>query len=324
MRIANLDNTIKKSNQRELDKTSSLPLSLSLSVSQFYMEKARKSLKERFSKFLLRSACSNTTTSTSTSTRLFKRLPKQPPQRPDQKPNPNTARKVERHLSLPWQSDRAIIHVTIDCAGRHSVDAAVPSVKCKRKKQRRLTETGSLYETGDCEGRKCPPASPYSSSNHTRCLSKSERFDKGITRSRSYALSSSSSVGSQNENEPEFFSSDREKQEIISSRSFSFSSESSEFHRRRNIFARESRCRKEGIEEVQPEQESGFAVVKRSLDPYKDFRNSMVDMILETRINAADDMRRLLESYLHLNSPEHHPIIVSAFADVWDAIFPNS
>lgn len=287
------------------------------------MEKPRKSFKDRLSKFLLRSACSDTGTSTAP----FKRLPRNPP--PDSKPSLNATRKLERHLSFPSHSDRPVIQITIDCAGRHSVDAALPSVKCKKKKERRLTETGFSYLTGDCEGRTCPPASPFSPSNCVRnqYLSKSERKDKEITKKlfyKGYTFSSSSSVGSENDNEPEFFSSDKEKQELISSRSFSFSSESSEFYRYKNNFKREKRCNKNGIEEVSTEEERGFAVVKQSVDPYKDFRNSMAEMILQRRIKGADDMRRLLKSYLELNSPEHHPTIVSAFADVWDAIFPKS
>ncbi|KAJ4787571.1 transcription repressor [Rhynchospora pubera] len=291
------------------------------------MEKPRKSFKDRISKFLLRSASSNTTPSS----RPFKRLPRNP--QPDPKPSPNTTGKLDRHISFPSHSDRPIIQITIDCAGRRSVDAAAPSVKCKKKKEKRLTETGFLYVSGDCEGRTCPPTSPYSPSNCVKkhqYLSKSERKDKNFTNKlfyNGYTFSSSSnSIGSENDNEPEFFSSDKEKQELISSRSFSFSSESSEFYRRKNNYTRENRCVKEGIEKVQveEEEESGFAVVKRSIDPYKDFRNSMVEMILERRINGADDMRRLLESYLELNSSEHHPTIVSAFADVWDSIFPKS
>lgn len=286
------------------------------------MEKPRRSFKDRLSKFLLRSACSNTTISTTP----FKRLLRNP--QPDPKPSPNTSRKLEQHLSFPSHSDRPVIQITIDCAGRHSVDAALP-VKCKKKKERRLTETGFSYLTGDWEGRKCPPTSPFSPSNCVKhqFLSKSERKDKQITKKlfyQDYTISSSSSVGSENDNEPEFFSSDKEKQELISSRSFSFSSESPEFYRHKNIFARQNRFDKEAIEEVKEEEERGFAVVKRSVNPYKDFRNSMVEMILERRIKGANDMRRLLESYLELNSPEHHPTIVSAFADVWDAIFPKS
>nr|CAD1843351.1 unnamed protein product [Ananas comosus var. bracteatus] len=70
-------------------------------------------------------------------------------------------------------------------------------------------------------------------------------------------------------------------------------------------------------------KKKGFAVVKRSSDPYADFRTSMVEMIVERQIFAADDLERLLQSYLSLNSPRHHPVILQAFSDIWVALFGN-
>lgn len=70
-------------------------------------------------------------------------------------------------------------------------------------------------------------------------------------------------------------------------------------------------------------KKKGFAVVKRSSDPYADFRTSMVEMIVERQIFAADELERLLQSYLSLNSPRHHPIILQAFSDIWVALFGN-
>ncbi|XP_072999716.1 uncharacterized protein [Typha latifolia] len=67
----------------------------------------------------------------------------------------------------------------------------------------------------------------------------------------------------------------------------------------------------------------GFAVVKRSKDPYADFRQSMVEMIVERQIYGAEDLERLLHSYLSLNSPRHHPIILQAFSDIWVVLFGN-
>lgn len=59
-----------------------------------------------------------------------------------------------------------------------------------------------------------------------------------------------------------------------------------------------------------------FAEVKRSEDPYSDFRCSMVQMILEKNIYQPSELRGLLECFLSLNSPEHHGIIVEAFTKV--------
>ncbi|CAO2199670.1 unnamed protein product [Urochloa humidicola] len=61
----------------------------------------------------------------------------------------------------------------------------------------------------------------------------------------------------------------------------------------------------------------GFAVVKRSRDPYADFRASMVEMIVGRQLFGAPDMERLLRSYLSLNAPRHHPVILQAFSDIW-------
>ncbi|XP_037417762.1 transcription repressor OFP3-like [Triticum dicoccoides] len=65
----------------------------------------------------------------------------------------------------------------------------------------------------------------------------------------------------------------------------------------------------------------GMAVVKRSSNPYADFRSSMVEMVVERRIANVGKMEELLESYLSLNSPEHHQAIIAAFEDVWEAFF---
>ncbi|KAL5202411.1 hypothetical protein ABZP36_013363 [Zizania latifolia] len=64
-----------------------------------------------------------------------------------------------------------------------------------------------------------------------------------------------------------------------------------------------------------------MAVVKRSHNPYADFRSSMVEMVVERRICGADAMSDLLVSYLSLNSRRHHPAILAAFEDVWEAVF---
>lgn len=61
----------------------------------------------------------------------------------------------------------------------------------------------------------------------------------------------------------------------------------------------------------------GFAVVKRSRDPYADFRSSMVEMIVGRQLFAAPELERLLRSYLSLNAPRHHPVILQAFSDIW-------
>nr|ADB08694.1 hypothetical protein [Wolffia arrhiza] len=65
----------------------------------------------------------------------------------------------------------------------------------------------------------------------------------------------------------------------------------------------------------------GFAVEKHSKDPEADFRSSMMEMIMERQIFQAHDLKDLLENYLSLNDPRHHPIIVRVFSDVWTEVF---
>lgn len=58
-----------------------------------------------------------------------------------------------------------------------------------------------------------------------------------------------------------------------------------------------------------------------SAEPYEDFRESMVQMIVEKEIYAWDDLNELLHQFLSLNSPSHHPLILHAFADLWTGLF---
>ncbi|KAM7255960.1 hypothetical protein ACFE04_011701 [Oxalis oulophora] len=60
-----------------------------------------------------------------------------------------------------------------------------------------------------------------------------------------------------------------------------------------------------------------FAVVKSSVDPEKDFRESMMEMIMENNIRETKDLEELLACYLQLNSSEYHDIIVKAFEQIW-------
>ncbi|XP_068642728.1 transcription repressor OFP1-like [Aristolochia californica] len=60
-----------------------------------------------------------------------------------------------------------------------------------------------------------------------------------------------------------------------------------------------------------------FAVVKSSFDPQKDFRDSMVEMIVENNIRASKDLEELLACYLSLNSNEYHDVIVKVFEQIW-------
>ncbi|KAK6939449.1 Ovate protein family, C-terminal [Dillenia turbinata] len=67
-----------------------------------------------------------------------------------------------------------------------------------------------------------------------------------------------------------------------------------------------------------------FAVVKKSKDPYQDFKKSMLEMILEKQIFRVKDLEQLLQCFLSLNSQHHHKIIVEAFTEIWEVLFGKS
>lgn len=60
-----------------------------------------------------------------------------------------------------------------------------------------------------------------------------------------------------------------------------------------------------------------FAVVKSSKDPQRDFRESMMEMIVENNIRASKDLEELLACYLSLNSDEYHDLIINVFKQIW-------
>ncbi|XP_077222539.1 transcription repressor OFP4-like [Tasmannia lanceolata] len=60
-----------------------------------------------------------------------------------------------------------------------------------------------------------------------------------------------------------------------------------------------------------------FAIVKSSFDPQRDFRDSMVEMIVENNIRASKDLEELLACYLSLNSDIYHDVIIKVFEQIW-------
>ncbi|KAL8168074.1 hypothetical protein V2J09_009573 [Rumex salicifolius] len=67
---------------------------------------------------------------------------------------------------------------------------------------------------------------------------------------------------------------------------------------------------------VREKSSESMAVVKSSTDPERDFRESMVEMIVENEIRAAKDLEELLACYLSLNSVEYHRLIIQAFKQI--------
>lgn len=71
---------------------------------------------------------------------------------------------------------------------------------------------------------------------------------------------------------------------------------------------------------VERKVRESFAVVKKSEDPYKDFKRSMMEMILEKQMFEDEDLEQLLHCFLALNSRHHHGTILQAFAEIWEAL----
>ncbi|XP_068498550.1 transcription repressor OFP6-like [Phaseolus vulgaris] len=65
------------------------------------------------------------------------------------------------------------------------------------------------------------------------------------------------------------------------------------------------------------------AVEKDSNDPHKDFRDSILQMIFERQIYTKTDLQDLLECFLQLNAACHHQVIVRAFMEICQEIFPK-
>ncbi|KAH0700279.1 hypothetical protein KY285_014531 [Solanum tuberosum] len=64
-----------------------------------------------------------------------------------------------------------------------------------------------------------------------------------------------------------------------------------------------------------------FAIVKKSQDPYEDFKRSMMEMILENEMFEKNELEQLLQCFLSLNGKHYHGVIVEAFSDIWETLF---
>lgn len=71
-------------------------------------------------------------------------------------------------------------------------------------------------------------------------------------------------------------------------------------------------------------KDSVAVVVESSYDPYNDFRESMIEMIVDQDIHETSDLEELLQCYLALNESEYHEVIVDVFMDVWHELFESN
>ncbi|KAG8093621.1 hypothetical protein GUJ93_ZPchr0012g21366 [Zizania palustris] len=86
---------------------------------------------------------------------------------------------------------------------------------------------------------------------------------------------------------------------------------------RRKMTSRKKRYEKmASAGDAEEEDDVGVAVEKDSSDPRADFRESMVQMVVEMGLCGWDDLRCMLRRLLALNAPRHHAAILTAFAEV--------
>ncbi|KAJ8749822.1 hypothetical protein K2173_013225 [Erythroxylum novogranatense] len=220
----------------------------------------------------------------------------------------------------------------------------------------------SVFKPGNKKGHACPPVSPMAPFNpfyEGYSLKEARKFSirrkerktnkkkknrnknnkSSYMRSDRNLLSSSSHDSKYFENSYWFSSEDdadpREDESDAFFSSRSLSSDSSISHRcrssrkqnsssrRRRAASSKSSSGKMAAVPLDGKVKGSFAVVKRSSDPYNDFRTSMLEMIVEKQIFASKDLEHLLQCFLSLNSYHHHKIIVEVFTDIWEALFSN-
>ncbi|KAJ6818414.1 transcription repressor OFP7-like [Iris pallida] len=221
-------------------------------------------------------------------------------------------------------------------AGVAEGNACPPASPSSRKKIQ-LRSVNNRADQDQKNKTPTPTAKKKKSRRKKKLLSNGYGFSSSSS-SEEFEFSSSDDHDDDEEADSNFFSSSR-----------SFSSDSSGFYRRpssnrtkkkkekekKKLSGRPPRHSRDGFqpvisvvpskkkveEEEEEEEKSGFPVTKRSKDPYADFRDSMVEMIVERQMFGAKDLEQLLRSYLSLNSPHHHPVILRAFADISEVLF---
>ncbi|XAR53334.1 hypothetical protein NMG60_11021858 [Bertholletia excelsa] len=168
----------------------------------------------------------------------------------------------------------------------------------------------------------CPPGSPISplnpqtSESNSRDIKQGKKGKKKKKKPTQFMTKDSfdsyyDGVSSEDDDDEETVS----ETTLFSSKSLSsVSSESSSK-------ASHHHSRRGKMPHLQGKLKDSFAVVKRSSDPYNDFRTSMLEMIVQKQILSACELEQLLQTFLALNSYHHHRIIVEVFTEIWEALF---
>ncbi|XP_019154682.1 PREDICTED: transcription repressor OFP7 [Ipomoea nil] len=177
----------------------------------------------------------------------------------------------------------------------HVVAVTTSHDKKKATTPRRKISNSSLYE----ETLAAPPPPATEKRNRRARKSKKAKAAPG-------QRTSSSSSGYENRIDE-------------ASRTFrSSASSDGELPARLSVFKKLIPCSVEG------KVKESFAIVKRSKDPYEDFKGSMVEMILEKQMFEKQDLEQLLQCFLSLNTRQYHGIIVEVFSEIWEALFSTN
>lgn len=265
--------------------------------------------------------------------------------------------KLEGHSSSRSRRSRAsVVHVSIECTGgaaassdRRSVNSDAPllSSPWPRNDAKKQSRSGGKSRRSPSASRRHYCSSCSSSFKRARARARlPRRYSFSWTDDELAPFSGEDESGEEEE---------AETRTLFSSLSFSSNDSTSEFYHTNSssTVSRKSRSHKNARRRAPPRAlvpeafrpgvpvaakhqmyyysgkkeasdglgHGGQAVVKRSSNPYADFRSSMVEMVVERRIASVGKMEELLLSYLSLNSSEHHPSILAAFEDVWEALF---
>lgn len=224
-----------------------------------------------------------------------------------------------------------------------STSLILPSI-CKPKKSDFITikdvfDQRIKPKSSDTEETRCPHPSPeFQETKYTKRKERRKNYTKKKTirekEIRDIMVSSNSSAA----NSHMFFTSDdervKETEALLPSNSSSSNSHEFYHHPKKNTRKLHRRKVHRQIPDsgfidfvipkaVRGKVQRSIAVVKRSYDPYGDFRRSMVEMIVEKEMYTAGDLEQLLYCFLLLNSPHHHQVIVEVFSEILEALFPN-
>ncbi|CAI9777825.1 unnamed protein product [Fraxinus pennsylvanica] len=113
------------------------------------------------------------------------------------------------------------------------------------------------------------------------------------------------------------------KQKSIKSQRFKHCNSNDGKDGNRAVPESESRVKK-SVCMVDGKVKESFVVEKRSTDPYEDFKESMLEMIMEKQMFDANELEQLVLCFLSLNSCQYHSVILKAFVEIWEELFSGS